>query len=207
MKAEIEKLGRRSEVFVLDILKIREIEGLRDFILERFGKVRYRQQCGVRLHQTRLGRNRGRMECDDGYRVERPLLLLSDHRFLMREHGYGKIINLSSTFSRSIVPNRAVYAAVKAGISHLTEALALEWAPHGIRVNALAPTAVLTPSRADILKGDFLKKILARIPLGGLATPRGPYGCGHLSFQPGVRLCHRPHPLHRWRLGSCQLIH
>ena len=39
VKAEIEKLGRRSEVFVLDILKIREIEGLRDFILERFGKV------------------------------------------------------------------------------------------------------------------------------------------------------------------------
>ena len=70
----------------------------------------------------------------------------------------GKIINLSSTFSRSIVPNRAVYAAIKAGISHLTEALALEWAPHGIRVNALAPTAVLTPSRADILKGDFLNK-------------------------------------------------
>ena len=89
----------------------------------------------------------------------------------MRQRGYGKIINLSSTFSRSIVKGRSVYAGIKAGVSHLTEALAFEWAPDGIRVNAIAPTAVLTPSRAEILKGETLQRILSRIPLGRLATP------------------------------------
>ena len=89
----------------------------------------------------------------------------------MREQGYGKIINLSSTFSRSVVPGRSVYAGIKAGVNHLTEALAMEWAPYGIRVNAVAPTAVLTPSRKDILTGETLKKVLNRIPLGRLATP------------------------------------
>jgi 2-dehydro-3-deoxy-D-gluconate 5-dehydrogenase len=172
VKAEIEQLGRRSEFFVLDIRQIRDIEGLRDFILERFGKVDI------------LVNNAGFVSTKPAWDVtEEEWNLMTDTGFkalffccqiigsIMRENGYGKIINLSSTFSRSIVPNRAVYAAIKAGISHLTEALALEWAPHGIRVNALAPTAVLTPSRADILKGDFLKKILSRIPLGRLATP------------------------------------
>lgn len=47
----------------------------------------------------------------------------------------------------------------------------MEWASSGIRVNALAPTAVLTPSRANLLKGEVLQKILSRIPLGRLATP------------------------------------
>jgi len=90
---------------------------------------------------------------------------------IMRDNGYGKIINLSSTFSKSVVPGRSVYAGIKAGIDHLTEALAMEWAPHGIRVNALAPTAVNTPSRKVTLQGPILEKVLARIPLGRLATP------------------------------------
>lgn len=88
----------------------------------------------------------------------------------MEERGYGKIINISSTFSKSIVPGRAVYAGIKAGINHLTEALAMEWAAAGIRVNAIAPTAVDTPSRQAVLQGRLLEKVLARIPLGRLAT-------------------------------------
>ena len=88
----------------------------------------------------------------------------------MRKHGYGKIINLSSTYSHSIGQGRSIYSAIKAGVSHLTEALAAEWAPVGIRVNALAPTAVLTPSRAHSLKGERLEKVLSRIPLGRLAA-------------------------------------
>ena len=88
----------------------------------------------------------------------------------MKANGYGKIINLSSTFSRSIIPGRSVYGGIKAGVSHLTEALAAEWAPDGVRVNAIAPTAVRTPSRESLLKGKVLEKILSRIPLGRLAV-------------------------------------
>jgi len=172
VKAEIEKTGRRSEIFVMDIQKIQDIEGLKDLILKRFGKVDI------------LVNNAGYVSTSPAWDVsEEEWNKMIDTGFkglffccqiigsIMREHGYGKIINLSSTFSRSVVPNRSVYAAIKAGISHLTEALAMEWAPLGIRVNALAPTAVLTPSRADILKGEFLQKILSRIPLGRLAMP------------------------------------
>ncbi|RZW19094.1 MAG: SDR family oxidoreductase [Desulfobulbaceae bacterium] len=89
---------------------------------------------------------------------------------MMKQQGYGKIINLSSTFSRSIIPNRSVYGGIKAGVSHLTEALAAEWAADGIRVNAIGPTAIRTPSRESLLQGEVLEKILSRIPLGRLAV-------------------------------------
>ena len=172
VKAEIEKTGRKAEVFVLDLCKLSEIEGLKKFILDRFGKVDI------------LVNNAGATVAKPAWdTTEDEWNLMVDTGFkglffccqiigsIMKEHGYGKIINLSSTFSRSIIPGRSVYAAVKAGVSHLTEALAMEWASCGIRVNALAPTAVLTPSRAHILKGDVLNKVLSRIPLGRLAAP------------------------------------
>jgi NAD(P)-dependent dehydrogenase (short-subunit alcohol dehydrogenase family) len=64
-----------------------------------------------------------------------------------------------------------VYGALKAGLCHLSESLAVEWAPNGIRVNVIAPIAVKTPSRENLLQGDILKMVLSRIPLARLATP------------------------------------
>lgn len=91
----------------------------------------------------------------------------------MAEHGYGKIVNLSSTLAFTVGRGQSVYAAAKAGLSHLTSALALEWAPLGIRVNALAPTATKTPRIEDHLRRDPAREqyLVSRIPLGRLATP------------------------------------
>jgi NAD(P)-dependent dehydrogenase (short-subunit alcohol dehydrogenase family) len=171
-KAEIEKLGRKAELFVLDVCKLSDIEGLKDFILKRFGRV------DILVNNAAFTVTKPAWDVTE---EEWDLMLDTSFKGLffscqiigsiMREKGYGKIINLSSTFARSIVRGRSVYGGIKAGVSHLTEALAMEWATHGIRVNALAPTATLTPSRAELLKGEFLEKILSRIPLGRLATP------------------------------------
>ena len=87
--------------------------------------------------------------------------------------GYGKIINLSSTWASTFSPGRSVYATAKAGVGHLTAAMAIEWAPSGVRVNAIAPTSTITPRveerlRVDPQKADFAT---SRIPMGRQATP------------------------------------
>lgn len=89
----------------------------------------------------------------------------------MAKQGYGKIINLSSTYSQSVAAGKSVYAISKAGISHLTRALAAEWASLGIRVNALAPTLTNTPTRQSIFQDpNRMESILSKIPMGRFAT-------------------------------------
>lgn len=91
----------------------------------------------------------------------------------MIEKGYGKIIIMSSTWSFSTDPGKSVYASAKAGVSHLTSALATEWAEKGVRVNSIAPTATLTPPTiAGIKKNEARgKRILNHIPMGRYAVP------------------------------------
>jgi len=59
--------------------------------------------------------------------------------------GGGTILNITSQAGVIAAPGRAPYSAAKAGVNHLTKTLAVEWAPLGIRVNALAPTVTATP--------------------------------------------------------------
>lgn len=171
VKAEIEKCGRKAEVFALDVSNVDEIEALKSFIVNRFGKADILVNNAA-YTVTKPAWEMSEVEWDDMVDISFKGLFFCCQMIgsIMKENGYGKIINLSSTFSRSIIPGRSVYGGIKAGVSHLTEALASEWAPEGIRVNALAPTAVRTPSRANLLKGKVLEKVLSRIPLGRLAT-------------------------------------
>ena len=65
---------------------------------------------------------------------------------------------------------RTVYCASKHAIEGLTKAMAIDLAPHGIRVNSLAPTFLLTPLTAPFFANpEFRAKTLSRIPLGRLA--------------------------------------
>jgi 2-deoxy-D-gluconate 3-dehydrogenase len=91
----------------------------------------------------------------------------------MAQRGYGKIINLSSTWAVTVDKGRSAYCAAKAGVSHLTAALACEWAPLGIRVNAIAPVATRTPASELRMAAEPGREAyyLDRIPLGRLAVP------------------------------------
>jgi NAD(P)-dependent dehydrogenase (short-subunit alcohol dehydrogenase family) len=89
----------------------------------------------------------------------------------MVERGYGRIVNLSSQAGLVGIRRHAVYSASKGGVNLLTKVLALEWAPHGVTVNAIAPTWVRTPGTAERLDDPaFLAGVLERIPVGRVGT-------------------------------------
>jgi NAD(P)-dependent dehydrogenase (short-subunit alcohol dehydrogenase family) len=85
---------------------------------------------------------------------------------------YGRIINMSSQAGFVALPTESVYCMTKAAINHLTKCLALEWAPHNITVNAVAPTFIKTPGTEKWLDDpDFRASVIARIPLGRVGEP------------------------------------
>jgi NAD(P)-dependent dehydrogenase (short-subunit alcohol dehydrogenase family) len=90
----------------------------------------------------------------------------------MIRQGHGVIINISSNASLAGIAEHAAYCASKFGLNGLTKVMAVELGPHNIRVNAIAPTVVLTPMGAQVW-GDPKKAdpVKARIPLGRFAYP------------------------------------
>ena len=84
----------------------------------------------------------------------------------------GAIVNVSSAGQAVAGPNLAHYCVSKAGVEMLTKEMALELAPHNIRVNAVAPGLIETDiNRADIAQDAFREGRLARIPLGLIGAP------------------------------------
>lgn len=86
--------------------------------------------------------------------------------------GGGAIVTISSTTAYGGWRDQADYGVAKAAVEQLTQNLAIEWAPHGIRVNAVAPGHTLTPMVQEMVdQGYDLSATEARMPLGRLCTP------------------------------------
>ena len=92
---------------------------------------------------------------------------------LMKKQRYGRIINLASIASFVSLPGRSAYNSSKAGILGLTRTLAVELAPYGITVNAIAPGLVETEMlKQRVAEGSIkIDAALKRIPLGRLGRP------------------------------------
>jgi NAD(P)-dependent dehydrogenase (short-subunit alcohol dehydrogenase family) len=84
----------------------------------------------------------------------------------------GCVVTIASTHGMTGIAGRSVYGIAKAGLIQMTRMLAIEWAAHNVRANAVAPATVLTPSRADKLSDpDARARMPARIPSGRFITP------------------------------------
>jgi len=84
----------------------------------------------------------------------------------MVERGDGTIVNIASRLGQIGVPNTAAYSAAKAGLIGLTRALASEFGPLGIRVNAVAPGVTVTDMTEDLIDSEEGRRRMRDMPLG-----------------------------------------
>ena len=112
-------------------------------------------------------------------------------RHLIGAAAAGAIVNIASTHGLIGAPERSTYGISKGAIIQMTRMLAIEWAPHGIRVNAVAPGRLDTasPSRAGA-DPKYMAAMLERIPLHRLATAEEVADDGRLSG--AAPIGHRP---------------
>ena len=90
---------------------------------------------------------------------------------VLRRKDGAAIVNMSSQMGRVGYPGRAAYCASKHAVDGLTKALAVEWAPMGIRVNAVAPTFIDTPLTRPMFEDEaFREDVLRRIPMGRIGA-------------------------------------
>ncbi|MBA4224038.1 MAG: 2-deoxy-D-gluconate 3-dehydrogenase [Methylobacterium sp.] len=86
-------------------------------------------------------------------------------KLMAERNGGGAIVNIASILGERVAGRVAPYAISKAGLIQMTKALALEWARHAIRVNALAPGYIVTDINREFFAGDAGEALKKRIPM------------------------------------------
>lgn len=93
-------------------------------------------------------------------------------RIMSAQADGGSIVNIASILGERVAPGVVPYAVSKAGLIQMTKALALEWARHKIRVNALAPGYIVTDINRDFFATEPGAAMLKRIPMRRAGQPR-----------------------------------
>ncbi|HEX4423965.1 MAG TPA: glucose 1-dehydrogenase [Terriglobales bacterium] len=193
--AEVQSLGRKSLAQTCDVTESASLEKLLQSVNAAFGSVQILVNCAGR---TKKMATLEFPEADWDAILEtnltgtlRACQVFGRH---MIERGYGRIINIASLSSFVALYQVAAYSASKAAVASLTKSLAVEWAPSGVCVNAIAPGVFRTDLNTALLDGtDRGREFLMRTPmrrfgkldeLGGaavfLASDAASFVTGHL---------------------------
>jgi NAD(P)-dependent dehydrogenase (short-subunit alcohol dehydrogenase family) len=147
--------------------------------VESFGRL------DVLVNNAAVNRRLPILEMDEGTweRITRidlrvPYFLSQRAARQMIEQGGGAIVNISSLNAAYALEHISVYGPAKAGLSQLTRVMALEWAQHGIRANAIAPGFMDTPLAAPIWANEQVRRwIMNRVPMQRPGQPAELVGC------------------------------
>jgi NAD(P)-dependent dehydrogenase (short-subunit alcohol dehydrogenase family) len=176
LAAELQALGSDASFIRADIRHEDEVRGLVDAVITRFGRL----DAAVNNAGTTaeggpiITRTAQQYAATFDTNVLGTFLCLKHELRVMLPQGHGSIINLSSTMGSRGAANASLYVASKHAVEGLTKAAALEGAPVGIRVNAVAPGPVATGllDRFANHSAENLAALAAGVPLKRVGNPQ-----------------------------------
>jgi NAD(P)-dependent dehydrogenase (short-subunit alcohol dehydrogenase family) len=163
--AEIEALGRQALPLQMDMTSLDQIRHAVDAVVAKLGRLDILvNNAGVAPEN--LAENVREEDFDLTLNINLKGTFFASQaagRVMIRQNG-GCIINMGSQAGFAALPTESIYCMTKAGISHLTKCLAVEWGKYNIRVNAVAPTFVHTPGTGPALSDpEFRADVIERI--------------------------------------------
>jgi NAD(P)-dependent dehydrogenase (short-subunit alcohol dehydrogenase family) len=170
---EIRGMGRKALVQPVDVTKSSDILKMADAAIAEFGRVDILvNNAGININKSALEMTEEEWDLVLDTNLKSYFLASQAVGRHMVKQRRGKIINISSTFGLVGFENRAGYASSKGGVGQLTKVLAIEWGPHNVNVNAIAPTATRTTINEELFANEAWQKwMLDRLPLKRFCKP------------------------------------
>jgi gluconate 5-dehydrogenase len=163
----------------VDVTSETSMQALADKVRERYGRIDILiNAMGINIKQDAFEYNMKDWDKLFNINVKGTMIACKVVGRIMRDQGGGAIVNLSSVRGiRGYTGGNTGYCATKGSVELITKALALEWAPHHIRVNALGPALVITPGTKHIAENpELAKKYASLVPLGRIGMPEDMVG-------------------------------
>lgn len=172
LSKEVRELGREIDTFIVDVSSLEEVEKAMKTVLDKHGKIDILvNNAGITRDNLLLRMNEEEWDKVLMVNLKGVFNCCKALAKSMLKERKGTIINIASIIALIGNAGQVNYAASKAGIIGLTKSLAKEFAPRGIRVNAIAPGYIKT-KMTEALPSEIKEKMLNRIPLARMGEPQ-----------------------------------